>query len=94
MTKGVGEKQDPCHLMFMLSVCASDELPELVKRLHNPPGSLIELFPRMDDDDDDVMKKVVQEVLRGLHLHFSGYSHMKEHLSNSSFTANIFLTCV
>ena len=67
----------------MLSVWrnAPGELPELLKRLENPPQNLIELFPRMDEE----MKKVVQEVLRGLHRHFSGFPHLKEHLLNSIF---------
>ena len=70
----------------MLSVwqAAPDEMPELVKRMENPPQTLLELYARMDDDDD-VMKKVVQEVLRGLHRHLTGYPHLKEHLLNSVF---------
>ena len=50
----------------MLSVWlnAPDELTELVKHMENPPQTLIELFPRMDEE----MKIVVQEVLRGLPL--------------------------
>ena len=69
----------------MLSVwqAAPDELPELVKRMENPPQTLIELYARMDDDGE--MKKVVQEVLRGLHHHFAGYPEVKEHLLNSIF---------
>ena len=69
----------------MLSVwqAAPDELPELMKRLQNPPQNLIELYSRMDDDEE--MKKVVQEVLRGLHHHFAGFPHLKEHLLNSTF---------
>ena len=69
----------------MLSVWqnAPDELPELVKRLENPPQTLIELYARMDDDEE--MKKVVQEVLRVLHHHFSGFPHLKEHLLSSIF---------
>ena len=65
--------QIPCPGLeaAMLSVwqAAPDEMPELVKRMKNPPQSLIELFPRMDD----AMKKVVQEVLRGLHHHYAHY---------------------
>ena len=70
----------------MVSVwqAAPDEMPELVKRMENPPQTLLELYARMDDDDD-VMKKVVQEVLRGLHRHLTGYPHLKEHLLNSVF---------
>ena len=43
----------------MLSVwqAAPDEMPELLKRMENPPQNLIDLCSRMDDD---VMKKVVQ----------------------------------
>ena len=69
----------------MLSVwqAAPDELPELVKRMENPPQTLIELYARMDDDDE--MKKVVQEVLRVLHHHFAGFPHLKEDLLNSIF---------
>ena len=55
---------------------------ELAKHLENPPQNLIELFPRLDDD---VMKKVVQEVLRGLHLHYAGFPELKER-----FLKNIF----
>ena len=68
----------------MLSVwqAAPDELPELVKRMENPPQTLIELYARMDDDE---MKKVVQEVLRVLHHHFAGLPHLKEHLLNCIF---------
>ena len=67
----------------MLSVWlnAPDELTELVKHMENPPQTLIELFPRMDEE----MKKVVQEVLRGLHHHFAGYPHLKEQLMKSIF---------
>ena len=67
----------------MLSVWqnAPDELHELLKRLENPPQTLIELVPRMSEE----MKKVVQEVLRGLHRHFAGYPHLKEDLWNSIF---------
>ena len=67
----------------MLSVwqAAPEELPELVKRLKNPPQNLTELVPRMDDDDE--MKKVVQEVLRV--LHFAGYPEVKDHLLNYIF---------
>ena len=68
----------------MLSVWqnAPDELPELVKRLgYNPPQTLIELFPRMDVE----MKKVVQEVLRGLHHHFAGYPELKDQFMKSIF---------
>ena len=77
----------PCRGLeaAMLSVWqnAPDEMPELVKRLdYNPPKNLAELFPRMDDDE---MKKVVQEVLRVLHHHFSSYPHLKEQLLNSIF---------
>ena len=67
--------------MLFVWQAASDELPELFKRLKNPPNSLIELFPRMDNE----MKKVVQEVLRGLHRHFSSYPHLKEQLLKSIF---------
>ena len=72
----------------MLAVwqAAPDELPELFKRMENPPQTLIELYARMDDDDDDdAMKKVVQEVLRVLHRHFAGFPHLKEHLLKSIF---------
>ena len=67
----------------MLSVwqAAPDEMPELLKRLENPPQNLIELVPRMSEE----MKKVVQEVLRVLHHHFAGFPHLKEHLLNSIF---------
>ena len=69
----------------MLSVwqAAPDEMPELLKRMENPPQNLIELFPRMDD----AMKKVVQEVLRGLHHHYTGHglSHFKEYLLKYTF---------
>ena len=70
----------------MVSVwqAAPDELPELVKRMENPPQTLIELYARMDDDDEE-MKKVVQEVLRLLHHHFAGFPHLKQHLLNSIF---------
>ena len=70
----------------MLSVwqAAPDEMPELVKRMENPPHNLIEVYARMDDDDDE-MKKVVQVVLRVLHRHFAGFPHLKEHLLNSIF---------
>ena len=69
----------------MLSVWqnAPDELPELVRRLNDPPGTLVELYAHMDGDD--AMKKVVQEVLRVLHRHFAGFSHLKEDLLNSIF---------
>ena len=50
---------------------APDELPELVKRMENPPQNLIELYARMDDDEE--MKKVVHEVLRVLHRHYAGF---------------------
>ena len=68
----------------MLSVwqAAPDEMPELVKRMENPPNSLSELCSRMDDD---VMKKIVQEVLRGLHHHYAGYPEVKEQLLKSIF---------
>ena len=67
----------------MLSVWqnAPDEMPELLKRIENPSQNSIELFPRMSDE----MKKVVQEVLRGLHRHFAGFPHLKEHFLNSIF---------
>ena len=45
------------------------------------PDEMHELFKRLDDE----MKKVVQEVLRVLHHHFSGFPHLKEHLLNSIF---------
>ena len=77
----------PCHGLeaAMLSVwqAAPDEMPELVKRMDNPPQTLIELYARMDDDDE--MKKVVQEVLWVLHHHFSGFPHLKEHLLKAVF---------
>ena len=60
----------------MVSVWHMLLMPEVVKRLENPPHNLIELFPRMDDDDE--MKKVVQEVLRGLHHHVFGFPRLKE----------------
>ena len=68
----------------MLSVwqAAPDELPELVKRMENPPQSLIELYARMDAEE---MKKVVQEVLRVLHHHFSGFPPLKKHLLKCIF---------
>ena len=67
----------------MLSVWqnAPDELPQLVQHMENPPQTLIELFPRMDEE----MKQVVQEVLRGLHHHFAGFSEVREQILNSSF---------
>ena len=68
----------PCPGLEAAMLCvwqaAPDELPEVVKRLKNPPQSLIELFPRMAEE----MKKVVQEVLRGLHRHYAGYPEVKE----------------
>ena len=68
----------------MLSVwqAAPDEMPELFKRLENPPQNLIKLYSRMDDEE---MKKVVQEVLRVLRRHFAGFPHLKEQLLNSIF---------
>ena len=68
----------------MVSVwqAAPEELPELVKRMENPPQNSIELYARIGDEK---MKKVVQEVLRVLHHHFSGFPHLKEHLLNSIF---------
>ena len=57
-------------------------MPELLKRMENPPQTLIELYARMDDD---VMKKVVQEVLRVLHRPFSGFPHLKERFLSSIF---------
>ena len=45
------------------------------------PDELPELVKRLDGE----MKKVVQEVLRVLHHHFSGFPHLKEHLLNSIF---------
>ena len=76
----------PCHglqaAMFSVWQAAPDEFPELVKRLENPAQSVIELFPRMDDEE---MKKVVQEVLRGLHRHFAGFPHVKEQIMKSIF---------
>ena len=68
----------------MLSVwqAAPDELPELVKRMKNPPQNLIELFSRIGNEE---MKNVVQEVLRGLHCHFAGYPELKELFLNSIF---------
>ena len=67
----------------MLSVwqAAPDEMPELVKRMENPPQNLIELFPRMSEE----MKKVVQEVLRGLHRHFAGYPEVQELCLKAAF---------
>ena len=62
---------------------APDELPALVERMENPPQTLIDLFGCMNDDEE--MKKVVQEVLRGLHRHFAGYPEVKEHLLNCVF---------
>ena len=69
----------------MVSVwqAAPDELPELFKRMENPPQNLIELFPRMDDEE---MKKVVQEVLRVLHHHLAGFLHLKEQLLKDIFS--------
>ena len=66
---------------------APDELPELMKRLENPPQNLIELYSwmMMCMDDDEEMKIVVQEVLRVLHHHFAGFPHLKEHLLKSIF---------
>ena len=68
----------------MLSVWqdAPEELPELVKRLKDPPQNLIELYARIHNKE---MKKVVQEVLRVLHHHFSGFPHLKEHLLYTIF---------
>ena len=40
------------------------------------PDELSELFKRLNEE----MKKVVQEVLRVLHRHFSSYPHLKEHI--------------
>ena len=67
----------------MLSVwqAAPDELPELVKRMENPPQNLIELYARMSEE----MKKVVQEVLGVLHRHYAGFPHLKEQLLKSIF---------
>ena len=45
------------------------------------PDELPELVKRLDEE----MKKVVQEVLRVLHRHFSSYPHLKDHLLNSIF---------
>ena len=53
----------------------------MVSVLRNAPDELPELFKRLDEE----MKKVVQEVLRVLHRHFSGFPHLKEHLLNSIF---------
>ena len=50
--------------------------------METPRQNFVDLFPRMDDEE---MKKVVQEVLRGLHHHFSGFPHLKEDLLNSIF---------
>ena len=68
----------------MVSVwqAAPDELSEILKRMGNPPQSLIELYARIGDEE---MKKVVREVLRVLHSHFAGYPEVKEHLLNSIF---------
>ena len=53
----------------------------IVSVMRNAPEELPELFKRLDDE----MKKVVQEVLRVLHHHFSSFPHLKEHLLNSIF---------
>ena len=45
------------------------------------PDELPELFKRLDEE----MKKVVQEVLRVLHRHFSSYPHLEEQLLKSIF---------
>ena len=68
----------------MLSVwqAAPDELPELVKHMENSPQNLIELYVRMNDEE---MKKVVQEVLRGLHRHYAGFPHLKDQLLKAIF---------
>ena len=50
--------------MLSLWQAAPDEVPELVKHMENPPQTLIELFPRMDDD---VMKKAE------MHRHSAGF---------------------
>ena len=75
----------PCPGLEAAMLCvwtdAPDELPELVKRTHNPPENLTELFPRMDEE----MQKVVQEVLRVLHHHFSGFPQVKEQVLKSIF---------
>ena len=62
---------------------APDELPELFKRMENPPQNLIELYARIDDEE---MKKVVHEVLRVLHHHFAGFPHLKEQLLKDIFS--------
>ena len=41
------------------------------------------LLPMMMDND--AMKKVVQEVLRGLHHHFAGFPEVREQLLKSIF---------
>ena len=75
----------PCYgleaAMLPVWLNAPDEMPQRVKRLPNPPESLIELFPRMDEE----MKKVVQEVLRVLHHHYAGFPHLKEQLMKYIF---------
>ena len=65
----------------MLSVwkAAPDELPEVIRRMENPPQSVSELFPRLDDE----MKRVVHEVLRGVNKYESEY--LKKNLLNVIF---------
>ena len=45
------------------------------------PDELPELFKRLNEE----MKKVVQEVLRVLHHHFSSFPHLKEHILKDIF---------
>ena len=53
----------------------------MVSVLQAAPDEMPELFKRLDEE----MKKVVQEVLRVLHHHFSSFPHLKEHLLNYIF---------
>ena len=46
------------------------------------PDELPELFQRLNEE----MKKVVQEVLRVLHRHFSSFPHLKEQLLKDIFS--------
>ena len=66
----------------MVSVwkAAPHEMPELVKRLQNPPRTLEELFPRMPDE----LKKIVQETLRAVKRVTESPS-VKDHLFNLLF---------
>ena len=58
---------------------APDELPEIIKRMENPPQNIVELFPRMDEE----MQCVVQEILKVVHR--VSLPQLKGHLLNSIF---------